>query len=181
MGKFNQYKIDLEKISAEPSAYSYELSQDFFDAINHDEVTKGDVKAELTVKRTNEAFEFDFHLFGTVQIPCDRCLDEMDQEIDTINRLVVRYGEEYSEETAELIIFPEDKRIISIAWYLYEFIVLNIPIKHVHDEIDKCNKEMIAKYLEYQAVDITDDEKVDDSSEEYTDPRWDALKKLKNK
>ena len=182
MGKFNNYKIDLEKISDEPTAYSYELNQDFFDAINHEEVTKGDVKAELTVKKANEAFEFDFHLFGIVQIPCDRCLDEMDQEIDTINRLVVKYGEEYSEETDELIIFPEDKRVISIEWYLYEFIVLNIPIKHVH-EIEKCNKEMISKYLEYQVMNITDDEDLDsdDSSEEYTDPRWDALKKLKNK
>ncbi|NLZ95438.1 MAG: DUF177 domain-containing protein [Bacteroidales bacterium] len=180
MGKFNKYKIDLENISDETVAYSYELSQDFFDIIDHEGVTKGDVKAELTVKRTNEAFEFDFHLFGAVQIPCDRCLDEMDQEIDTINRLVVKYGVEYSEESDELIIFPEDRRIINIAWYLYEFIVLNIPIKHVH-EIDKCNKEMISKYLEYQAVSHSDDEDLDKDSDEYIDPRWDALRKLKNK
>ena len=188
MGKLNQYNIDLEKISDKTVSFSYQLDQDFFDAINHDEVKKGSVKAEVTVQRTAGAFEFNFNQVGIIQIPCDRCLDEMDQEIDTTNRLIVKLGQEYSEVTDELIIHPEDKRTINIAWYLYEFIVLDIPIKHVH-ELDKCNEEMMAEYLKYLTVDLPDvddkkeesDEESDDVSDGYTDPRWDALKKLKNK
>ena len=192
MGKYSQYKIDLENLLDETTTYSYVLDQKFFDAIDHEEVRKGNVKAELTVRRTVDAFEFNFHLIGTIQIPCDRCLDEMNQEIDTTNRLIVKLGEEYSEDSDELVTIPQDEGAINIAWYLYEFIVLDIPIKHVHEQ-GKCNKAMVSKYRQHQAVSISDgddeddlldddinvDDSSDDSSDENTDPRWDELKKLK--
>ena len=192
MGKYSQYKIDLENLLDETTTYSYVLDQKFFDAIDHEEVRKGNVKAELTVRRTVDAFEFNFHLIGTIQIPCDRCLDEMNQEIDTTNRLIVKLGEEYSEDSDELVTIPQDEGAINIAWYLYEFIVLDIPIKHVHEQ-GKCNKAMVSKYRQHQAVSISDgddeddlldddinvDDSSDDSSEENSDPRWDELKKLK--
>ena len=195
MGKYSQYKIDLKNLPRETATYSYVLDQRFFDAIDHEEVRKGNVEVELTVRRTVDAYEFNFHLVGTIQIPCDRCLDEMNQEIDTTNRLIVKLGEEYSEESDELVTIPEDEGAINIAWYLYEFIVLDIPIKHVH-ELGKCNKAMVSKYRQHQAVnisnddeddddddllddDLNDDDSVEDSSEENSDPRWDELKKLK--
>ena len=185
MAKFSQYKIDLENLPDGTLAYSYELGQKFFDAIDHEDVRRGTVKAEFTVRKTIEAYEFNFHLVGTIQIPCDRCLDEMDQEIDTTDRLIVKLGEEYSEESDELVIIPEDEGAINIAWYLYEFIVLNIPMRHVHEE-GKCNKAMTSKYRKHQAVQVSEDDddlddnlNDDDSSEEDTDPRWDELKKLK--
>ncbi len=196
MGKYSQYKIDLKNLPNETTTYSYVLDQKFFDAIDHEEVRKGNVKAELTVRRTVDAYEFNFHLFGTIQIPCDRCLDEMSQEIDATDRLVVKLGEEYSEDSDELVTIPQDEAAINIAWYLYEFIVLDIPIKHVHEQ-GKCNKAMVSKYRQHQAVSISDgddedddednllddslndDDSIDDSSEENTDPRWDELKKLK--
>ena len=194
MAKFSPFNIDLKNLPDGINSYSYELDRKYFDTIDHEEVRKGNVNVEMTVKKTIDAFEFNFHLTGTIQIPCNRCLDEMNQEIDTHNRLVVKLGEAYSEESDELIIIPADEGEINIAWYLYEFIVLDIPIKHVH-EPGKCNKVMSSKYRKHKAVSIDDDE--DDDIEEFddevldedvdedsnddskdTDPRWDALKKL---
>lgn len=196
MAKFSPFKIDLKSLPEGTNTYSYVLDQKFFDAIDHEDVRKGKVEVELTVKKTNEDFEFNFHLNGTVQIPCDRCLDEMDQEIDTDNRLIVKLGDEYLEETDEIIIIPAKEGEINIAWFLYEFIVLNIPIKHVHMP-GKCNKVMTKKYRKHQAVSVSDesdddDDPVDefddddinndidatDDSSQDTDPRWDELKKL---
>lgn len=194
MAKYSQFKIDLKNLPDGINAYSYDLDKRFFDAIDHEDIRKGDVKVELTVRRTVGAYEFLFHLNGAIQIPCDRCLDEMNQEIDTSNRLIVKLGEEYSEESDEIVTVPEDEGSINIAWYLYEFIALDIPIKHVH-EPGKCNKVMTTKYRKHQAVDTSDDdddgnddapdddlndndlELSDDSSQE-SDPRWDELKKL---
>ena len=196
MAKFSQYKIDLKSLPDKVTDYSYELDRRFFDAIDHEDVRKGNVKADLTVRKTVDAYEINFHLFGTIQIACDRCLDEMNQEIDTANRLIVKFGEEYSEESDELVVIPEDEGSINIAWYLYEFIVLNIPMKHVH-EPGKCNKEMTSKYRKHQAVQVSDNDEdededdlsvddlnddngsSDDSTQQDTDPRWDELKKLK--
>lgn len=203
MAKLSQYKIDLKNLPDKTITYSFELDRKFFDAIDHEMVRKGHVQAEVALRETVGAYEFKFHLFGTIQIPCDRCLDEMDQEIDTHNLLIVKLGQAYEEVSDEIVIIPEDEAAINIAWYLYEFIVLNIPMKHVH-EPGKCNKLMTSKYRKHQAVKISDgdeeedddDDGVDDSlsdesdmgsnesgtdiaSEKNTDPRWDELKKLK--
>lgn len=196
MAKLSQYKIDFKNLPDKTITYSYELDRKFFDAIDHEMVRKGNVKVEIALRETVGAYEFKFHLFGTIQIPCDRCLDEMNQEIDTHNLLIVKLGEEYAEVSDEIVIIPEDEAAINIAWYLYEFIVLNIPMKHVH-ESGKCNKVMTSKYRKHQAVKVSDnnDEDEDDLSDdedlsenedfsdiatqEDTDPRWDELKKLK--
>ena len=189
MAKFSIYNIQLLGLSQGVHEYEFDLDSKFFENIDGDEVKKGNVKVELTVTKTGSTFEFDFDLKGIVQIPCTRCLDNMDQDIDSQNRLVVRLGEEYSEESDEVVIIPETEGEINIAWFLYEFIALNIPIKHVH-EPGKCNKMMSSKFRKHRAVSKDDDEgsdDIDDGEMEITDedentsnvdPRWESLKGL---
>ena len=188
MAKFSLYNITLKNLSQGVHTYTYELDRKFFEAIDADEVRKGKVQVELTIKKTSSTFEFNFELKGVVQIPCNRCLDDMNQEIDSRNKLIVKLGKEYSEESDEVIIIPEDEGEINIAWFLYEFIALNIPIKHVHP-LGSCNRVMSSKLRKHKAVNrdeededdedgMDDDMDLDDENPETTDPRWDALKGL---
>jgi uncharacterized metal-binding protein YceD (DUF177 family) len=188
VAKFSLYNISLKNLSAGLHTYEYELDRKFFDAIDGDEVKKGNVKVALTVRRTSSTFEFNFDIKGVVQIPCTRCLDDMDQEVDTRNRLIVKFGKEYSEESDEIVIIPEDEGEINIAWFLYEFIALTIPIKHVHP-VGECNRLVSSKLRKHRAISTDDGEEDDvdmDDDEEYgdeedtpvNDPRWDTLKGL---
>ncbi len=178
------YNISLKNLSFGVHTYEYELDRKFFDAIDGDEVRKGNVKVTATVKRTSSTFEFNFDLKGVVQVPCTRCLDNMDQEVDSQNRLIVKFGKEYSEESDEIVIIPEDEGEINIAWFLYEFIALSIPIKHVHPS-GECNRAVSSKLRKHRAVStddddeevVTEDEDFPDEEEaQPNDPRWDALK-----
>ena len=103
---------------------------------------------------------------------CDRCLDDMDQPIETENRLIAKFGTEYSEED-DTVIVDENEGILDISWFIYEFIDLAIPIKHVHAP-GKCNPAM-TKVLEELSADRSSDEE----SSQPIDPRWSALLKLK--
>ena len=188
MAKFSLYNISLKNLSAGLHTYEYELDRKFFDAIDGDEVKKGNVKVTVTVKRTSSTFEFNFDIKGVVQVPCTRCLDDMNQEVDTRNRLIVKFGKEYSEESDEIVIIPEDEGEINIAWFLYEFIALTIPIKHVHPA-GECNRMVSSKLRKHRAVnavegeedevDMGDDEDfVEEDDTPANDPRWDTLKGL---
>jgi len=186
MAKFSIYKISLKSLSEGTHTFEYDLDNKFFEAIDGDEVKKGSVKAVVTVKRTSSSFEFHFDLKGMVQVPCSRCLDNLSQEVDAKNRLIVKFGTEYSEESDEIVTIPENEGEINIAWYLYEFIALSIPIKHVHAP-GECNKAVSTKLRKHRAVNADDDgneEMADDdfsddeSSNSESDPRWDALKGL---
>ena len=84
-------------------------------------------------------FEMNFQIEGVVVVPCDRCLDDMEIPIDTHNRLVVKFGKEYAEESDEVVVIPEEEGAINLAWFLYEFIALAVTHEDVHRR-DKCNK-----------------------------------------
>ena len=187
MGKFKLYNIDLRNLSYGVHEFEYSLENQFFIDIDGTEVQKGKVKVELSVKSSSMMFEMNFRLNGVVFVPCDRCLDDIECPIETQNRLIVKLGREYAEENDEVVIIPEDEGAINLAWFIYEFIALARPMKHIHAP-GKCNKTMTSK-LKKHVTRSTDDEGMDDddvddfSTEEddapnITDSRWDALKGL---
>src|SRR5574344_2495311 len=173
MCSLESFKIDLKGLKEDHTELEYSLDDNYFEAIDAPEVRKGIVNVILSIRRTSSFFDFDFNIKGTIKVTCDRCIDDMDQEIDTEDKLVVKYGEEYSEEDV-LVTVPENEGIIDVAWFIYQFIALNIPIQHVHAP-GKCNPAMIDllnQHLTTRSGDGDDEEKVD--------PRWSELEKLKN-
>ena len=162
--------------------YRYQLDDAFFLDLDAPEVQKGQVNVTLKVRKTSGVYQLDFHTEGEVVVICDRCLDEMEQPIETTDRLKVKLGAEYSEED-DMVIVPEEEGYINVAWFIYEFIALSIPMKHVHAP-GKCNKDMVSKlskHLRVSGDEEEDDFEGSDESEEQPqpiDPRWNELKKI---
>lgn len=188
MGKFDTYKIDLKNLEIGTHEFEYQLGNKYFTDIDGTEVQKGKVKVLLTLKRTPLMFDLSFKLDGVAYVPCDRCLDDVEIPIDTTAKLIIKFGHEYSEESDEVIVIPEEEGEINLAWFIYEFVALAIPMKHVHAP-GKCNKSMSSKLKKHSARQADDEEvDADDDGFEYEedtvvdeapqDPRWDALKDL---
>lgn len=192
MGKYSNYKLILKDLAIGTTDYSYELDSAYFKLINDEEsdVKRGKLTADVKVTRSATAFEVVFKINGTVQVPCDRCLDDVAMEVATDNKLIVKFGAEYSEESDEIVVIPEDEGEINIAWFIYEFIILSLPMKHVHPA-GQCNKAVSSKLKKHRSTiageddedmdedfdDIDDDDAGDEGE---SDPRWDALKDLEN-
>ena len=168
--------------------YEFVLDNLFFAHIDAPEVQKGKVTVVLTVKKTSHAFELDFQTDGVVWVPCDRCLDDMEQSVTSSDKLLVKFGPEYAEEGDNLIIIPEEEGAINVAWFMYEFVALAIPMKHVHAP-GKCNKAMtskLSKHLRTTSDDEMDEDTFGDEEdaqpleemEQTIDPRWNELKKI---
>ena len=171
MCNIESFKIDLKALPQGVSTLEFKLDDAYFKAIDAPDVQSGELLSSLSISRTDDFFELNFHTEGIVHIPCDICLDDMEQSIETDDRLVVRFGEDYSEED-DLVIVAENEGILDVSWFIYEFIDLNIPIKHVHAP-GKCNPAMIEMLQEHSAARSGEEE------EEIVDPRWAALLKLK--
>ena len=172
MCNIESFKIDLKALPQGASILEFKLYDSYFKAIDAPDIQSGELSSSLSISRTDDFFELNFHTEGIVHIPCDICLDDMEQSIETDDRLLVRFGEDYSEED-DLVIVAENEGILDVAWFIYEFIALNIPIKHVHAP-GKCNPAMIEMLQEHSAARSGEEE------EETVDPRWAALLKLKN-
>ena len=187
MDMLDSYKIDLKNMRSDKVEYQFALTDAYFEAVQGPEVQKGHVDVNLRVKRTAGAYELTFCIDGIIQIPCDRCLELMDQKISTESVLKVKLGLEYVDE-GELRIIPEEDGILDVSWLMYEMIALEIPMKHVH-EPGLCNGAMMGT-LAHMLTDIVDEEHLEQDTDavhpvqEETDgnrpidPRWNELKKI---
>ena len=172
MDSLESLKIDLKGLLSEESSFAFDLDDSYFAALDGAEVNKGSLHVSVSIRKATGFFELQFHTSGTIVIPCDRCLDDMELPVETSNRLIVKLGSEYSEED-DIIVLPEDEGILDTSWIIYEFVALVIPIRHVHAP-GKCNPAM-TKALEELSADRSSDEE----SVQPVDPRWEALKKLR--
>ena len=165
-------KIDLKSLTDEETTLSFDLDDSYFATLDGADVKKGSLHVSVSIRKATGFFELLFHTVGIVIVPCDRCLDDMEQPVETDNRLIVKFGSEYSEED-DIIVVPEDEGILDASWIIYEFVALVIPIRHVHAP-GKCNPAM-TKALEELSADRSSDEE----SSQAVDPRWEKLKNLK--
>ena len=166
------YKIDLKGVKDETTRLDFDLNDDFFGALDGSQLEHGALHVSVSIRKMAGFFELLFHTEGSVVVTCDRCLDDMDQPIETDNKLMVKLGDTYSEDD-DTVTIDENEGMLDLSWFIYEFIMLAIPIKHVHAP-GKCNSAMTQKLEELSGAVRSSEEK-----EEATDPRWEKLKNLK--
>ena len=170
MSEFETYQIDFKGLQEEVTNLEYDLNDSFFAALDGAQLEHGALHVSVSIRKAAGLFELLFHTEGDVTVSCDLCLDDMQQPINADNRLLVKLGEETNTEDDELITVSENDGVLDLSWFIYEFIMLAIPIKHVHAP-GKCNHAMTEKLKELSAARSSDEAKE-------IDPRWSALAKL---
>lgn len=148
--------------------YQYKISNDFFAEFDNTEIGQASINVDLSLDKQERMLVLDFEIKGSINVMCDRCLDNFDFPIDGNERLIVKFGEAFEEENEDVIVLHEHEHQIDLSSYLYDFIILMLPIRMVHQEDENgnsdCNPEIIKK--------------LKNLSEPETDPRWGSLKDL---
>lgn len=170
MCSLEKYHINLLGLKADTETFELHLDDDFFAAVEGRDVQHGDVNATVRVTKVGNDFRLEMGVQGRVVVPCDLCLDDMEQPVEATSNLTVKLGSEYAEED-DTVTVDEREGIIDTSWFLYELIVLAIPIRHVH-EPGKCNPAMMKVLERHSAARSSGGEQPDD-------PRWSELAKLK--
>ena len=164
----------MKGLQEDTAVRDYELGDDFFKALDGSLLEHGTLHVSVSIRKITGFFELLFHTEGTVTVSCDRCLDDMEQPIVADNHLTVKLGNTYSEDD-DTVTIDENEGILDVSWFIYEFIMLAIPIKHVHAP-GKCNSAMTQKLEELSGAVRSGEEEA-----EAIDPHWEALAKLKVK
>lgn len=185
-------KLPLKTLSIGVQEFNYHLDAAFFNDVEATDVREASVDAVVKVDRKDdEIYQLSFEFSGEITIPCDRCLDDMQLPVATTYNLTVKEGEEYDDSDDEVLVIPGHWRELDLTPLMRDTVLLTIPIMHAHPE-GECNPQMLDRLEQIRAVNITDDEQLYDpeagvDNEETTnnssddiDPRWAALKKLKD-
>ena len=190
MGKFSTFKLPLKSLGVGTHEFEYHLDKQFFANMESSDVHDADLQVKLAVKYNGDFYDLDFKIDGEVVLKCDRCLDDLIMPVDTTYSIAVKYGEDYNDDSDDLLIIPQSDADINVAYMIHDTVALTIPIKHVHP-LGKCNRQMSAMLKKHRAHRPDDeDAELEDSlidemetmdsgdQPQATDPRWDALKNI---
>ena len=177
MNYLSQYTVQFSGLKEGLHLFDFSVDERFFAGFEESEITKGSVIVQVKLEKRSTYLRLTFKLEGEVELICDRCLDNYLQPIKSSYPMLVKFSETETDDGDEVIYIHPGAHQVEIAKLIYEFIVLSIPIRHVHPEGKHgktlCNPEMLDKLNEYKAPDL------DESSP--VDPRWDDLKKIIDK
>jgi len=136
----NSYSSGLQE-------YDFEIDDSFFAHCDYGGLEKGNLQAKVKVLNSDRQIQLDIHIWGNVELLCDRCLDGFNQEVDSSYVLYGKFGHGTDQEDLDTIWIPDDKHYIDMAPVFYEYIMLSLPLKNIHptdgNGNSQCNKEMI--------------------------------------
>ena len=180
MSRMDTYKVDLLSSRLQGAKWEWHIDDNFFSAIEG-LIRRGNIQTTVECTSAASIYKFQISSLGTVIVPCDRCLADLELRIETTDELTVKLGSEHSDE-GDCVIVPETEGYIDLAQYIYEFIVLAMPITCTH-EPGKCDETMILELSRYQAARSSQEDDEDNDSDAdngSVDERWAVLKTLIN-
>ncbi|HEY0977385.1 MAG TPA: DUF177 domain-containing protein [Flavobacteriales bacterium] len=150
--------------------FHFVLGDAFFAATGVEDFLGGEVDAEVRLDKSEHLLVTLITVDGHIRMRCDHCDGEMQQPVKGEQRQIFKLThEEGFEDDDELVGLDPSANEINLTHYFFECISLHLPIRHVHPA-GQCDPEVESALSKIQ---------VDHEPE--TDPRWEALKALKNK
>lgn len=179
MKKINEYDINLVNLKDKIHEYDFDLNNDFFAMFEQNLVNGGSLHAHVVLDKSSLLLSFEFNIKGTVNLICDRSLEDFDYPIDIKENLLVKYGEQEMELDENVLQIPQNTQNLNIAQHLFDYVGLAIPMKKLHPRfvVDDNTDDDILIYSTAQNTGSTDNE---NTPEDSGDPRWDILKNLNN-
>lgn len=142
-----EFEIAWQGLKSGISTFKYDIDDEFMQKHGAEEQEYKDWKASvsLTFDKKSDFFMLHFDVDGSVVVPCDRCGDDYPIKLwDEFNLVIKLAGEEAKEieDEDDVIFIPRSETVIDISKWLYEFVMLSVPLQHIHPDINNepgCN------------------------------------------
>ena len=169
MSQNDDRKVRFNCIKSGVYTFEAQLDDTFFESIENDEIRGGKVHFDITIERNERVTMLTFAFDGEVRTMCDRCLGDMTVGVSGTEQLNVRFSDTETSDDEQVVVLPVETSELDLTPWMYEYVAVRMPIQHTHPD-GECDPEMVRYIVE---------EEEQGHDEEYTDPRWDALKELK--
>jgi len=175
MNYLSKYAIAFKGLKEGSHRFEFEIDDKFFDEFENSEVQKGTLKAEVVLTKQSTLMILELAVKGTVELICDRCLELYNQKVKNESKMFVKYSHNEDDDMGEeIIVISYEEHQVNVAQYLYELIILGLPIRRIHPVKkgkSECNPLMVEKLNQYLVEEAPEEE-------EPIDERWSELKKL---
>ncbi|QDP84662.1 DUF177 domain-containing protein [Chryseobacterium sp. SNU WT5] len=172
MDKFRNYDIVFSGLKNGKHEFRFEIDKVFFQLFDTEqEFTEPKIVATILMDKHTTFLELWIKTVGTVNLVCDLTNENFDHPIEHEIEVLVNFGEEFDDSNGDVITIPRTDHAFNATQLIYEDVMLSIPMKKVSPNISDNDLEILEQFSP----------KEDIEEEPESDPRWEALKKLKDK
>ncbi|OIO99251.1 MAG: hypothetical protein AUJ98_11690 [Bacteroidetes bacterium CG2_30_33_31] len=169
MNELIKYKVPFLGLNLGEHIFQFHITKKFFDSMQSLEEIDCDLMVNMLLNKQPLLMTLSFHTQGIIKFDCDLCLDKFDYNLDFKHDLIVKIGNKDTNNDDFIFISPTEYEI-DVSQIIFEDIILNIPIRKVHQNDKKgnpsCNKEQLDLLEKFK------NHKTQNSN-------WDALKDIK--
>jgi uncharacterized metal-binding protein YceD (DUF177 family) len=169
------YGVNIVGLSNKKHHFDYEIGEKFFGQYGSDFLSEGLFHADVELTKHETFIEAEFKLKGVARLICDRSLEPFDFPVERAHKIVFKFGDTNQELSDEIIMISRDTAVLELGQYIYEFLVLALPMKRLHPRFR--DAESNDDNPEGKIVYSSKPDEPGDQDE--IDPRWNILKKLK--
>lgn len=173
MKSLSEYNIKFEGLKQGIHFFEFDVDNAFFEEFGCFEFKDAALAVGLEFEKQSTIMVLTFDFLGTITVPCDRCLDDVEVEFSGEEKLFVKFGNEEYDDSDEILMLPIHEYELNVAKYIYEFLNVNIPQKRIHSE-GLCNQNVIDELEK-----IAPAAKEEENKEIDVDPRWASLQDIK--
>ena len=177
MKQLNEFLIPFIGLKLGKHQFEYQINKSFFEDFDYDEYENSDIKVNVVLEKKSTLMELAFKHKGTVNVPCDLTGEFFDLPIKGKIKVLVQFGEQFNNDNEELLVLPHGEYQLDIKQYIYEMIVLSVPLRKTHPGIKDGTLQTPA-LDKLKELTVNNQKQSIKKEEEETDPRWDKLKKL---
>ena len=174
MDRLRNYEVSFSGLKEGKHNFQFEIGTSFFELFETEqEFSNPKILANILLDKHSTFLEFWIETKGTVDLVCDISNEKFEYPIENSTKVLVKFGEEYDDSNEEVITIPQSDFAFNVAQIIYELVILSIPMKKLSPNLTEEDLEILEKFSPQEIEEETHQEDLD--------PRWAALKQLKNK
>jgi uncharacterized metal-binding protein YceD (DUF177 family) len=170
MKEFKEFYIPFSSLTLGSNFFHHKIGKTFFESFNYSSAHDCDIDVNIEFRKEVHLMDIRINYKGKTNVQCDRCLGNIEVAVNSNFNSIIKFGHVDDEVIKEGVIYlPYEAHQFNVAPIIYEHYLLNFPKRNVHAE-GKCDAKQLEIVMNYI-----------NNSHQNHDPRWNALKELKDK
>ena len=145
MRQTGRYTIAFRDLREGRHEFHFQVDTVLFRAFDNEEIHAVACETTVVLERTATSMQLNAVIDGEVTVACDRCLEDVCLPVHFEGTLPVMFSDEEHEWDGETLWLLRGENEIDLSQYLYESVVLSLPVRRVHPD-GQCNPEMLARF-----------------------------------
>tara|TARA_B100002051_G_scaffold271053_1_gene305022 strand:- start:704 stop:1210 length:507 start_codon:yes stop_codon:yes gene_type:complete len=161
-----KYDIKIQSLSNNKHSFEFDFNHELFEFFSEENEIKNTIgNCKISLIKSDLMLDIKFSINGNTDLICDRTLKRFTYSLNIDKKMLFKFGDEDQELSEEMVIIDRNKSKINIGKFIYEFFILEIPVKRLHPSV--INEDNIDNFV------------FTTKKTNNIDPRLDPLTKLK--